>query len=133
MHRVLTACIVAVLAGAAFADEASKAPDYSREALLRMVAAIPQPPPRTRNVKFHFGAVEFRALGMNWRIIYLPLVVPLSGSGMGTTRTLPDPFELTGTPFETPRRDSSARRQVRAELRRIEQTEREVIVAGAKR
>ena len=106
------------------AQEEPPPPDYSRQKLLRFVAEIPEPPKHERNLRFQFGSVEFRALGMNWRIIYLPIMVPLSGSGLRTTSTLPDPFALTGTEIATPPRAWRTQRQINAETRRIEKTER---------
>jgi hypothetical protein len=78
-----SAAIVAaiVLALPAVAQEEQPPPDYSRQALLRFVSEIPERPKRERNVKYHFGAVEFRALGMDWRVVYLPILLPLSGTG----------------------------------------------------
>ena len=113
-----------VLALPAVAQEEPRQPDYSQEALLQFVAEIPEPPKRERNVKFRVGGVEFRALGMDWRIMYLPLMVPLSGSAPRTNRGLPDPFELTGTAFASPPRTWQTQRRVKAEMRRIEKTER---------
>lgn len=113
-----------LLALPALAQEGQRQPDYSPDALLQFVSEIPEPPKRERNVHFHFGGVEFRALGMDWRLMYLPLMVPLSGSAPRTNRTLPDPFELTVTAFADPPRTWQAQRRVKAELRRIEKTER---------
>lgn len=105
------------------ADEPAK-PDYSQPAMQRFVASIPEPPKRPRNVIFHIGAVEFRALGSNWRFNYLPIMMPLSGSRLGVTNEWPDPFALTGTMIATPRRAWRTQRKIDAEMRRIEKTER---------
>jgi len=100
-------------------------PDYSKESLQRFVANIPEPPPRrVRDVIFHIGAIEFRALGTRWRLNYLPFMMPLSGTQMGITQTPPDPFALTQTTIATPPRAWRTQRQVSAEMKRIEQTER---------
>jgi hypothetical protein len=113
-----------VLALPALAQEGQRQPDYSRESLLQFVEEIPESPKRERNVHFHFGGVEFHALGMDWRLMYLPLMVPLSGSAPRANRGLPDPFELTNTAFAGPPRTWEAQRRVKAEMRRIEKTER---------
>lgn len=125
MKRLAVACIAAILAFSAAADDPpAPSPDYSRDSLLRLVSEAPEPPPRERNVKHHFGAVEFRALGMDWRLFYLPVAMPLSGSGLRTSSSMPDPFELTGTVYATPAKPWRERRQLRAELRRINRSER---------
>ena len=100
-------------------------PDYSREHLQRFVANIPEPPERIRDVYFHVGAIEFRAMGTRWRFNYLPFMMPLSGSQMRITQTHPDPFELTQTPIATPPRAWRTQRAVSAEMRRIEETEKQ--------
>lgn len=118
------AILAIVLALPALAQEGQRQPDYSQEALLQFVAEIPEPPKRERNLRFHVGAVEFRALGMDWRLLYLPIMVPLSGSAPRTNRSIPDPFELTGTAFASPPRTWQTQRRMNAEMRRIEKTER---------
>ena len=104
----------------AFAQEEPK-PDYSRETLQRFVAAIPEPPKPERRIRFYWGAIEFGALGQNWR--FAPML-PLSGSGLRTTQEWPDPFALTNTQIATPKRAWYTQRKVNAELKRIEKMER---------
>ncbi|HEX8411552.1 MAG TPA: hypothetical protein VF883_22055 [Thermoanaerobaculia bacterium] len=119
--------LVLLAATAAYAQEEPPVvqPDYSKESLQRFVANIPDPPPRrVRDVYFHIGAIEFRALGSRWRFNYLPFMMPLSGTQMGITQTPPDPFALTQTTIATPPRAWRTQRQVSAEMKRIEQTER---------
>lgn len=118
---ILAAIVFAV---PAFAQEEQRQPDYSQRALLQFVSEIPEPPKRERNVRFHVGMVEFRALGMDWRVMYLPIMVPLSGSAPRTNRTVSDPFELTGTAFASPPRTWRTQRRVKAEMRRIERSSR---------
>jgi hypothetical protein len=97
------------------------------------VAEIPErPEPGKRNVRFYFGGVEFRALGMDWRIVYLPIMVPLSGSELRTNNTLPDPFLLTGTEIASPPRTWHTQRRFKAEMHRIEKTERARVRAKSK-
>ena len=119
--------LLVLLATAAYAQEEPPVvqPDYSKESLQRFVANIPEPPPRrVRDVYFHIGAIEFRALGSRWRFNYLPFMMPLSGTQLGITQTQPDPFALTQTSIATPPRAWRTQRQVSAEMKRIEQTER---------
>jgi len=121
-----TALLVFVAAALPLAAQEPPAQvDVSRQTLLKFVASIPEPPPpRPRNVTFHIGAIEFRAFGTRWRFNYLPFMLPLSGTRPTTTREWPDPFELTQTAIATPPRAWHTQRQVNAELRRIEKTER---------
>jgi hypothetical protein len=109
-----------LVAGSAAAQESRSATqpraDYSRDTLMRLfVAASPEEP----TVRYRDGGLELRALGATWRAQYL---APLSGSTPGSG--WPDPFSLTGTQIATSQRAWRTRREVNAELRRIEMTER---------
>jgi hypothetical protein len=90
------ALLAFLLALPALADEK---PDYSRDNLVRLFAQreIDLPPRPPARVQWHLGYLEFRALGMDWRVIYLPIVAPLSGTGLNEASRLPDPFALTNT------------------------------------
>lgn len=120
--------LAALAALPAFAQEEAQ-PDYSRENLQKFVAAIPEAPEPDRRIRFYWGAIEFSALGQNWR--FSP-VGPLSGSIMRTTQEWPDPFSLTGTAIATPKRAWYTQRKVNTELRRIEKLERAKIRVDAK-
>lgn len=117
------------IASAAFAQEPAPArPDYSRDALLRFVAnneirmsPLPDHLPPGR-VQWHLGWMEFRALGMQWRVFYLPIMVPLAGSGLQDVAKVPNAFELTDTPFATspqlyPDRSASVNREMKRVLK----------------
>ncbi len=119
--RTSTAVLLLFLATAAVGQDASAAadPDYSRDSLLRILADTERPE-REPAVRYYVGAVEFRALGSNWRFIYLPIMMPFSGSMLRTSHSLPDPFELTGTAIATPPSAWRTQRKVNDELRRIE-------------
>ncbi|HJQ41027.1 MAG TPA: hypothetical protein VKB93_28145 [Thermoanaerobaculia bacterium] len=113
------------LRAAAQEDVPPRQIDATQETLRKFVASIPEPPPKPpRKVTFHFGSIEFRALGMRWRINYLPIATPLPGSGFTTTHQWPDAFALTNTPIAMTPRSWHTQRQVNAEMRRIEKTER---------
>jgi hypothetical protein len=126
-----------LIASAAFAQDQQTAarPDYSRDALLRFAAnneikmsPLPDHLPPSR-IQWHFGWMEFRGLGMEWRIFYLPIVVPLAGSGMQSVAKLPNALELTGTPFAScPEifRDRPA--SVNREVKRVLKLERQAKV-----
>jgi hypothetical protein len=103
-------------------------PDYSRQKLTQIFSDAPAPPVIEPNVQFHFGAIEFKALNMRWRVAYLPILMPLSGSipwrNNGAYGALPDPFELTGTEIAYGPRTWKQMRDMNAELKRIERTEK---------
>jgi hypothetical protein len=122
MKVATTVLFVLLLASPILAQEtAPSAPDYSKDTLLRLFAEGEERPERERNVKWSFGRVEFKALGMRWRIGYLPFLVPLPGSYMDTTGWgLPDPFLLTGTEIATTPRTFRDRRAMSAEMKRID-------------
>ena len=113
------ALLAVLLALPALGDEL---PDYSRGKLVRLFAQrdIDLPPRPPARVQWHFGFVEFRALGMDWRVIYLPIAAPLSGTRLNETAKLPDPFALTNTAVPGQRPfivEPSA--EVRREVRRV--------------
>lgn len=100
--------------------------DYSREELnrvfsMRQIDLPERPGPR---VKYGFAYVDFRALGMNWHVVYLPIAMPLSGSQLKTTNEWPDPFALTGSHFATTPQTWHTQRQVTREIRRIKKSEK---------
>lgn len=122
---ILSLLLVGVTATLA-AQEPSVPPDaYTRDSIMRVLRATEeQPAPRVRDVHWGFGYVEFRALGQHWRLAYLPIMAPLSGTAFTTSRQWPDPFALTGTTFATTPRSFRAQRNVNRELSRIEKLEK---------
>jgi len=100
-------------------------PDYSREKLREIFSHTEEPPNPTGNLEFTAGAVFFKALGMRWRINYLPFLAPLPGSFRTTTGYNVDPFALTGTEIAQTPRTFAARRAISKEMKRIERTEKE--------
>jgi hypothetical protein len=103
VRSVFIAAVFVLLTQSAFAQEQPQPPDYSRDALLHFVARndikmspLPDHLPPGR-IQWHIGWLEFHGLGMEWRIFYLPLAVPLAGSGLRNVATVPNPLELTGT------------------------------------
>jgi len=80
-----------------------------------------------RRVEFHTGYVELHYFGMDWRIFYLPLLAPLPGARLEDEAKIPNPFELTGTPYATtmpPMFDHDRSREVEREYKRIEKLTR---------
>src|SRR5438067_5747830 len=103
--RVLGLALAVLLCASATLAEDPPKQDYSRDALLRFAAnneikmsPLPEHLPPGR-IQWHIGWMEFHALGTEWRIFYLPIVVPLAGSGIQNVAKLPNALELTGTPF----------------------------------
>jgi hypothetical protein len=121
--RLLTGILfVTALTLPAFSQEV----DYSREELnrvfaMRQIELGPRPAPK---VRYGFGYIEFRALGMDWRLLYLPIAMPLSGTETDVTQTLPDPFALTGSHYATTPQTWHTQRQVSREIRRIKQSQK---------
>jgi hypothetical protein len=130
MKTAVVFVIVLALAGNIAAQEklVANPPDYSRERLIQMFADNPVRPKVEPSVQWGFGYVDFKALGMRWRMAYLPIMIPLSGSipwrNNGAFGSLPDPFELTGTEIASPPRTWRQARDMSAELKRIERTEK---------
>jgi hypothetical protein len=120
MRNAVLGLLFLLATGSLFAQQQEVQPDFSRDNLLRLTADIPEPPEREPRVEFGFGTVSFRALGTSWRFNYLPIMAPLSGTAMTTSRELPNGLTLNNAATaETPRtfRD---RREMTAERRRIE-------------
>ena len=81
-----------------------------------------------RGVEFHTGYVELHYFGLDWRIFYLPLLAPLPGARLEDGGKIPNPFELTGTPYATtmpPMFDHDRSRDVEREYKRIEKLTKE--------
>lgn|GEM_PF-1137989 len=134
MRSLILSATLLLIASAAFAQEQTTAtrPDYSRDALLRFAAkneikmsALPDHLPPGR-IKWHIGWMEFGALGLQWRIFYLPIAVPLAGSGMQNVAKVPNALELTGRPLPAAAdifRDRPA--SVNREVKRVMKIERQ--------
>ena len=128
MKASATILALLLVAGSAFAQEARRTddPDYSRNRLMRLFVEA-NVGEDDRRIEYRRGSVRFRALGTTWRMAYVPLMA-LSGTGFGSTDVMqqwPDPFALTGTQIATSPRAWRTRRDLNAEMRRIERTERE--------
>lgn len=117
-----SAAILALFLATSAAAQDAQVRDYSKDTLLRLfVDAGGQE--KENPIRYRRGAIEFRALGTSWHFNYLPMM-PLSGTLGGVSQELPDPFALTNTQIATPMRAWRTRREINAELRRIEATER---------
>jgi hypothetical protein len=114
--------LLLVTASAGAQDRNAPARDYSKDTLLRLFAAAAEQEGENP-IRYRRGAIEFRALGTSWRFNYLPMMA-MPGTMNGVSMELPDPFALTGTAIATPPRAWRTRREINAELRRIEKSER---------
>ena len=131
--RIASLLVVLLLAAASLPgqtdpDQTPPIPDYSRPNLLRLLSNTVPEPEHDKAIQFHFGSIEFKALGTRWRIAYLPIMMPFSGSvnyGRGLGSNFPNAFVLTGTEIPYTPRTWRDQRAMSNELRRIERTERE--------
>ncbi len=124
MRRYLSFAFLVLFATVAFGQETPappQSPNYSRDALLQIFANEAERGKAEPRIQHSFGQISFKALGMRWRIGYLPFFVPLPGSRpwLNSDRW-PDPFLLTRTEFASPPRTWRQSRDMSAELRRIE-------------
>jgi hypothetical protein len=92
--------------------------DYSRDTLTRLFVNAGS------DLRYTDDAVDFRALGTSFHVNIPRILAPLSGSVVGVTQTIPDPFALTQTQLATSRRAWRTQRALSAELRRINASER---------
>jgi hypothetical protein len=112
--------LIFAAASALAAEQASDA-DYSRDGLRKALSiSMSDLPPKPTSRHFHFGYVEFHALGMDWRFTYLPIVGPLPGSTPLDARKMPTAFDLlrptrslSGPPMLDDERSFAARREFR--------------------
>jgi hypothetical protein len=120
--RASATILALLLLTASAAAQDPPARDYSKDTLLRLFAEAAEQEGENP-IRYRRGAIEFRALGTSWRFNYLPMMA-MHGTLSGVSMELPDPFALTGTAIATPPRSWRTRREVNAELRRIEKLER---------
>jgi hypothetical protein len=120
--RASTTILLMLLLFVAAAATADDRPDYSSEGLLRLFNGETPRPTNERALQFSYGVVTFTSPGTN--LTFSPAVLPLSGSEFRTTNVWPDPFSLTRTQIATSKRAWRTKRQLNAELRRIEKSER---------
>ncbi|HEX9161132.1 MAG TPA: hypothetical protein VF980_05425 [Thermoanaerobaculia bacterium] len=131
MKRAAAILILLLTGATAVAQEQPQnepKPDYSREKLIQIFANEPVKEPVEPRMQLGFGYVDFKALRMRWRIAYLPILMPLSGSVPWASNrafgNLPDPFAATGTEIAYGPRTWRDMRDMNAELKRIERTEK---------
>jgi hypothetical protein len=97
MRAPLAAALLLLFATSAFAGDATPAPDYSRQALLRIMRDLPEREERTLSFS-DFGEVELRTRFVRAHVLYAP-VPPLQGSVPRVTMEWPNPFAQTNSEF----------------------------------
>jgi hypothetical protein len=98
--------------------------DYSRDHLNRLFVELPTPP-EVEDIVITPGMAQFRALGLNFNLGYLPFFAPFPGSVPTTTNVWPDPFSLTRTSLATTPRSFARGQALNREIRRINKLERD--------
>ena len=119
MKRIFLAFLLVAAAATAFADQRDDA-----EKLKAFRDLNPDDRRASdRRVEFHVGYIEIHALGTDFRIFYLPFIAPLPGARLEDSAKIPNPFELTGTPYAStmpPMFQQERSRDVQREYKRIE-------------
>lgn len=118
MRKAVIIIALTILASTAHGQTTEPAdPDFSSDHLRQIFTTEEERPEPPRKIRFPFGAVDFRAFGMEWRIGYLPIFAPLHGSVPATMKVWPDAFSLNHTEIPgalpIPERDSDMRREIR--------------------
>jgi hypothetical protein len=117
MRRLAIALVFSLAAVAVYAND-----DAEKLRAFRDLNPDDRPASHQR-VEWHTGYVEIHVLGTDFRIFYLPLLAPLPGARLEDGAKIPNPFELTGTPYATtlpPMFDHDRSRDVQREYKRIQ-------------
>ncbi|MEA2414797.1 MAG: hypothetical protein QOI58_1454 [Thermoanaerobaculia bacterium] len=131
MRAVWIAAVVVVATSAAAQElQPTPRPDYSRDALLHFVARneikmSPLPDHLQGRIQWHIGWLEFRGLGMQWRVVYLPIAVPLAGSGLNNVARIPNPLEMTAPIAGNPNLFAERSASVNREMNRVLKLQRQ--------
>ena len=126
-----TSRIVRIVVALLFVFSATLVADQTDDALKLKAFRELNPdnrPAKQQRVEFHAGYVELRYFGMDWRIFYIPLLAPLPGARLEDSGKIPNPFELTGTPYAStlpPMFDHDRSPAVEREYKRIEKLAKE--------
>jgi hypothetical protein len=116
--KTFAAVALLLFATAAFADD-----NAEKLKAWRDLNPDDRPASQGRRVEWHTGYVEIHVLGTDFRIFYLPLLAPLPGARLEDAAKIPNPFELTGTPYANtlpPMFDHDRSREVEREYKRIQ-------------
>jgi hypothetical protein len=96
MRHSLIAILFLVSATAAFAGDSAPPPDYSREAILKV---LHENDVKEAPFRMYFGGFDINTKSTRFHLNYLPLLAPLMYSGPYGARFLPNPFVLTHTEY----------------------------------
>ena len=96
MRRTLIALLILMSATAAFAGDNAPAPDYSRDAILKV---LHENDVKTAPFKLNLGSVDINTKAVRYHLNYLPFLAPLPYTGPYGARFLPNPFVLTHTEY----------------------------------
>jgi hypothetical protein len=117
MSRFAIALVLSLAAITAYAND-----DAEKLKVFRDMNPDDRPASHQR-VEWHNGYVQIHALGTDFRIFYLPFLAPLPGARLEDGAKIPNPFELTGTPYAStlpPMFDHDRSRDVQREYKRIQ-------------
>lgn len=95
MKRLAILLSIMMLSTAALAATPRRAPDYSRDAILKVLYEADRED--AAKLRFHVGAIDYNTKTSRFR--FSPLMVPVSYAGPNGARLLPNPFVLTGMEF----------------------------------
>jgi len=112
--KAIATALALLISASAFAQQEPKV-DYSRPTLMRIVVEAER---ERHALRFEGDSVVFNALGTRWR--FTPIMLPFASTQDAATWTPPDAFSLTNTPYATRPGARAYRRQMNAELKRIE-------------
>jgi hypothetical protein len=127
VRTAFIACVFLLVAHTAFAQgqPATNQRDYSRDAMLHFVgrdeikmSPLPDHLPPGR-IQWHTGWLEFRGLGMEWRVVYLPIAVPIAGSGFQNVARVPNPLDMTAPIAGNPQFFAERSASVNREMKRV--------------
>ena len=120
----IAAAFVVATSAAAQELQPTPRPDYSRDALLHFVARnnikmSPLPDHLPGRIEWHIGWLRFRGLGMEWKVVYLPIAMPLAGSGLNNVARIPNPLEMTAPIAGNPNLFAERSAPVNREMKRV--------------
>jgi len=127
---VIAAAVLVAVTAIAQQRQPTPQPDYSRDALLHFVARndikmSPLPDHLPSRIQWHIGWLEFRGLGMEWRVVYLPIAVPLAGSGLNNVARIPNPLDMTAPIAGNPNLFAERSAPVNREMKRVLKLQRQ--------
>ncbi len=136
MKRVMILVALMITSAAAFAATPGPAPDFSRDAILKVLHEADRE--EARKLRLDVGQAEYRTKSTRYRFAYLPFLASLPYAGPQGARFLPNPFVLTGMQFPygphqyaaTPldfERSADEQREFRRVMRILRQRQRVVV------